>query len=50
MRALGVGAFHAAVQIGDMEWSFGYTPPWAGETTGVFACPVHSTDTQLTLF
>jgi hypothetical protein len=39
MRALGVGAFHAAVQIGDMEWSFGYTPPWAGETTGVFACP-----------
>jgi len=35
-RAMGTGAFHAAVEIYGEEWSFGYTD---GGGSGVFSCP-----------
>lgn len=34
-RAMGTGAFHAAVEVYGQEWSFGYTP----DGCGIFNCP-----------
>lgn len=35
IRPVGSGAFHAAVEVFDKEWSFGYSP---GGNSGVYSC------------
>jgi len=40
MRAMGTGAFHAAVEVYGQEWSFGYI----NQGSGVFSCPPRSNE------
>mmetsp|Transcript_94289 Transcript_94289/g.147363 ORF Transcript_94289/g.147363 Transcript_94289/m.147363 type:complete len:310 (+) Transcript_94289:33-962(+) len=35
LEAMGTGAFHGAVEVNGVEWSYGYSP----DGTGVFRCP-----------